>query len=100
MNRRIFLAFSALAALVPAWARAQSQKFQPVQDITPLVQQITHGKAARDGGIEMQLPQSAETGTSVPLHLKVDSPMSADDHVEALYVIAERNPRPLVATFH
>jgi sulfur-oxidizing protein SoxY len=100
MNRRLFLLLSTLAAAAPAWLRAQSQKFQPAQDIGPLVQQITGGKAAQEGGIEIQLPQIAENGNSVPLHLKVESPMTAADHVEAMYVIAERNPRPLVATFH
>jgi sulfur-oxidizing protein SoxY len=64
------------------------------------VQQITGGIAPEPGGIDIGLPQLAENGNSVPLHLKVASPMTPEDRVEALYVIAPRNPRPLVATFY
>ena len=85
------------AAAMPAVAQ---QRFQPAQDIAPLVQKLTGGKAAEKGGIEVELPQIAENGNSVPLRIRVASPMTAQDHVSALHVIAERNPRPLVASFH
>jgi sulfur-oxidizing protein SoxY len=100
MNRRLFLATSALAATTAALRAGAQQKFQPAQDITPLVNDLTHGVKAQQGGIDIELPQIAENGNSVPLRLKVQSPMTPEDHVAALYVIAERNPRPLVATFH
>jgi len=100
MKRRTFLATSLLAATA---ARAQSptpRAFQPVQDVTPLLKELTKGARVEAGGITIELPQIAENGNSVPMRIKVDSPMSADDHVEKLHLIAERNPRPLVATFH
>jgi sulfur-oxidizing protein SoxY len=99
MNRRRFLAASATgvaAAALPAVA----QRFQPPQDVAPLIEQLTGGATPEPGGIEIGLPQLAENGNAVPLKLKVESPMTPDDHVEAIYVIAPRNPRPLVATFH
>jgi len=99
MNRRRFLAATATGlAAAPLGARAQ--RFQPPQDVAPLIREITGGATATPGGITVKLPQLAENGNSVPLQLAVDSPMSPEDHVEALYVIAPRNPRPLVATFH
>jgi len=79
---------------------AAGQGFQPPQDIAPLVRKLTGGRAAENGGIEGDLPQIAENGNSVPLRIRVASPMTAQDHVSALHVIAERNPRPLVASFH
>jgi len=99
MKRRAFLATSLVATL----ARAQSptpRAFQPVQDVTPLLDELTKGAKAESGGITIELPQIAENGNSVPMRIKVDSPMSADDHVEKIHLVAERNPRPLVATFH
>ena len=30
----------------------------------------------------------------------IDSPMAAEDHVTEVRVIADRNPRPVIATFH
>jgi sulfur-oxidizing protein SoxY len=96
VKRRAFLVASgaALAAL-----QARGQSFQPPQDITPLINKVTGGAAIERSGVEVELPQLAENGNSVPLHIRVASPMTAADHVSAIHVIAERNPRPLVAIF-
>jgi sulfur-oxidizing protein SoxY len=96
VKRRAFLVASgaALAAL-----QARGQAFQPGQDITPLVDKVTGGAAIERSGVEVQLPQIAENGNSVPMRIKVASPMTAADHVSAIHVFAERNPRPLVAVF-
>jgi sulfur-oxidizing protein SoxY len=99
MNRRRFVTVSA-AGLAASALGARAQRFQPPQDVAPLIEQITGGAVPTPGGVEIKLPQLAENGNSVPLTLRVESPMTADDHVEAIYVIAPRNPRPLVATFH
>jgi sulfur-oxidizing protein SoxY len=99
MNRRRFLAASA-SGLAASALPAHAQRFQPPQDVAPLIREITGGAAMTAGGISVKLPQLAENGNSVPLQLAVESPMTADDHVEAIFVIAPRNPRPLVATFH
>jgi len=99
MKRRDFLASSG-AVLGAAVLPARAQKFQPVQDITPLIAKVTGGAPVEKGGIDVELPAIAENGNSVPLRLRVQSPMTAQDHVTALHVFAERNPRPAVATFH
>jgi len=100
MKRRSFLTLT-LAAAAPALAQQPAQtRFQPAQDIGPLVAQLTKGAAIEQGGIEVQLPQIAENGNSVPMHVKVDHPMAPADFVSAVHIIAERNPRPLVASFH
>ena len=105
MKRRDFLSTTGAvlgAAALPAVAQSPSgaQKFQPVQDIQPLVAQVTGGAVVETGGIEIELPQIAENGNSVPLRIKVASPMTQADHVTAIHLFAERNPRPNVATFH
>lgn len=46
------------------------------------------------------LPPIAENGHSVPLTVRVPGPMTDADNVAAIHLIAERNPRPAVATFH
>lgn len=102
MKRRRFLTRSALvatAAAMPSLAQ-QSGGFQPAQDIRPLIQELTKGAAIEEGGIEVTLPALAENGNSVPMQVKVDHPMNAGDYVAAIHVIAERNPRPHVASFH
>ena len=100
VRRRRFLVAGGAAIAASALPAAAQQRFQPAHDIVPLLQKLTGGKAAERGGIEVELPQIAENGNSVPLRIRVASPMTAQDHVSALHVIAERNPRPLVASFH
>lgn len=96
MKRRGFIA--SLASLLPL--PAASQRFQPPQDIAPMILAITRGAPVAQEGVVVELPQIAENGNSVPLHVAVDSPMTAEDHVKAIHVFAERNPRPRVATFY
>jgi sulfur-oxidizing protein SoxY len=99
MNRRRALA-AAGAALAAAALPATAQRFQPAQDITPLLMKITGGATPKEEGVEIELPQIAENGNSVPMRVRVASPMSGDDYVKAIHIFAERNPRPHVATFH
>jgi sulfur-oxidizing protein SoxY len=51
------------------------------------------------GRINLELPQIAENGNTVPIAIEVDSPMSEQDYVKAVHVFAEQNPMPNVATF-
>lgn len=95
MKRRSFLGVVATASL-----SAAAQRFQPAQDITPLLDAITRGATPERKDVDVDLPQIAENGNSVPLRVRVASPMTVDDHVKAIHVFAERNPRPRVATFH
>lgn len=98
MKRRYFLAITGTALAATALP-ARAQRFQPGQDITPLIDKATAGRQVERGGIAVELPAIAENGNSVPLKLRIDSPMSDTDRVEALHILAERNPRPQVAVF-
>ena len=102
MKRRDFLQRSVAAVTATAMPAAAQQptRFQPVQDIKPLIEQITKGASIEEGGIDVKLPALAENGNSVPMLVKVDHPMAPADFVAAIHIIAERNPRPLVASFH
>ena len=41
----------------------------------------------------------ADNGHSVPVRIVVDSPMTEADYVRRIVILAERNPRPIVATY-
>ena len=97
MRRREFVAAMGAVAALPA---AAQQQFARTQDVRPLIEKLTKGAKTEEGGIAMELPAIAENGNSVPLRVKVESPMTQADHVDAIHVIADRNPRSLVATFH
>lgn len=100
MRRRRFLAATGAALAAGALPASAQQRFQPAQDIAPLMRELTGGKSPQAGGIDIELPQIAENGNSVPMRVRVASPMSPQDHVARIHIVAERNPRPLVATFH
>jgi sulfur-oxidizing protein SoxY len=61
---------------------------------------FTGGAPAEPGKITIDLPEIAENGNSVPLAIDVEHPMTTDDHVTDVLVVAEANPWPRVATFH
>jgi sulfur-oxidizing protein SoxY len=63
------------------------------------IAKLTGGQRPEQGKISLDLPDIAENGNSVPLTVKVDSPMTAGDHVTDVLVVADRNPRPMVAVF-
>ncbi|HTP90423.1 MAG TPA: thiosulfate oxidation carrier protein SoxY, partial [Xanthobacteraceae bacterium] len=58
----------------PAEADAQIAKF-------------TDGKTAENGKIAIDLPDIAENGNTVPLSIKIDSAMTADDYVSEILVV-------------
>ncbi len=64
------------------------------------IAKFTGGKTAEKGKISIELPEIAENGNTVPLSVTVDSPMTADNYVSELLVVAEGNPNPGVVKFH
>jgi len=75
------------SAATPAEADAEIAKF-------------TGGAAVESGKISIDLPEIAENGNTVPLAIKVDSPMTADDYVSEIRVVGDANPNPGIVRFH
>jgi sulfur-oxidizing protein SoxY len=48
------------------------------------IAKFTGGKATESGKISIDLPEIAENGNTVPLAIKVGSPMTADDYVSEI----------------
>ena len=63
------------------------------------IAKFTGGKTPDASKISIELPEIAENGNTVPLAISVDAPMTADDYVSEVLVVAEGNPNPGVATF-
>jgi len=51
------------------------------------------------GRVRIEVPQLSEDGNVVPVTLAVDSPMSAEEHVRAIHLFAEKNNQPRVIEF-
>lgn len=61
-------------------------------------ERVLAGRTPRADGLTLSLPPVADNPSSVALTVAADSPMTAEDHVTALHVIAPANPEQLVAT--
>ncbi|HEX6318894.1 MAG TPA: thiosulfate oxidation carrier protein SoxY [Burkholderiales bacterium] len=96
MKRRRFLAVSLL--IVPL--RGQTQANAHVSTTDPLIVAITKGKDVMPGKVTLELPALAVNGHSVAMTVRVDSPMSAAEHVRAVHLISEKNPVREMATFY
>lgn len=85
----------ALATLRPLAARERDRP-----SYEEVLRELVGEQEPRSGRVSLELPKIAETGNSVPLTVKVESPMTAEDHVARVHVLSKGNPRPGVATFH
>jgi sulfur-oxidizing protein SoxY len=52
-----------------------------------------------DGRVKLEVPLIAENGAVVPVTVEADLPMTPTRHVKHIYIIADRNRRPLNAKF-
>ena len=98
-TRRDVLALGAASAALALVGQPQPAAATP-QEAAETIAKFTGGKAAEKGRITIELPEIAENGNTVPLTITVESPMTAEDHVSDILVVAEGNPRPGLATFH
>jgi sulfur-oxidizing protein SoxY len=64
------------------------------------IAKFTGGQTAQPGKIAIDLPEIAENGSIVPLAVAVAAPMTADNYVSDVLVIAEHNPFPEVVQFN
>src|SRR3989475_11521815 len=100
-----------LAALVAALALPRRALAQPIMNPAPGVdartintprgalQSILKGAAMRRGRVRLELPSAAENGHSVPMTVRVDSPLSEAGYVRRTALVSDENPVPLMATF-
>ena len=103
LTRRAWLALAALGAAVAAWrpgpARAQGYlaSLAPEEPIAETLKRLFGNRPLKDGAslITIDMPLIAEDGAAVPIAVEMRSPMTPENHVKAIYILAEKNPRPL-----
>ncbi|MEP6390590.1 MAG: thiosulfate oxidation carrier protein SoxY [Halioglobus sp.] len=69
------------------------------EDVDAAVAELFGSRTPQPGKVTVKIPPISENGYSVPLSVKVDSPMTAQNHVVRIAVFAEENPIALVANF-
>ncbi|MEW5962578.1 MAG: thiosulfate oxidation carrier protein SoxY [Pseudomonadota bacterium] len=101
LDRREFLvgasAAAAVATVVGDAHLALAQDKPPTFDET--MAKILGQAKAEEGKINIDLPEIAENGNTVPYSVTVDSPMTDADHVKAIHVLSTGNPSPTIASY-
>jgi sulfur-oxidizing protein SoxY len=74
----------------------------PEEPVEKTLQRLFGSRPIKDGSevITLELPLIAEDGGNVAMSVEVKSPMTPQSYVKAIYVLSDKNPRPLNAKFN
>ena len=94
INRRDALAI----ILGTAGALALSSNVYASKDkLSKRIDKITNNKGAKETDLFLDVPEIAENGNQVKVNFEIDSPMSQNDYIKNVYILADGNPSPDVA---
>jgi sulfur-oxidizing protein SoxY len=83
----------------PGQARAQGNlsNLEPEEPVAATLKRLFGGRPIRDAGgaIKLELPLIAENGAQVPMAVEVQSPMTPQSYVKHIWIISDKNRRPL-----
>jgi sulfur-oxidizing protein SoxY len=110
LSRRALLrtatAASAAAAgwlALPGSAAAQGKlsNLEPEEPVAATMKRLFGGRPIKDAGsaIKLDLPLIAENGAQVAMAVEVQSPMTPQSYVKHIWIIADKNRRPLNVRF-
>jgi sulfur-oxidizing protein SoxY len=107
LTRREVLTAVAAAGMASAWfprataAQGSLAHLAPEEPVDKTMQRLFGGRSIRDGAsvINLELPLIAEDGGNVAMSVEVKSPMTPQSYVKAIYILSDKNPRPLNGKF-
>lgn len=97
LARRKFLTVSASAAATAFFG--VDSVFASTDDVRNAIEKFTGGREFEKGVLKITTPDIAQISNSVPISIFVESPMTADNYVDSVMILAEGNPVPAVVTF-
>ncbi len=101
LDRRTFVTTAVALAGISLLPRSAAAALEDAPaEVVEARDVILDGRDATEEGITLDLPNIAENGAQVPITVHVESPMSAEDHVSAIHILATANPTPGIGTFH
>lgn len=89
-----------LSLLALATCLTPLKAFAKKEDADEAIKKIIGGAPIKDGKVTLTIPPLVENGNLVVLKVSVDSPMTANDYVKTIHVIAEANPSPNIFTVY
>ncbi|WP_068879274.1 SoxY-related AACIE arm protein [Phenylobacterium sp. CCH12-B4] len=64
------------------------------------MRRFADGARIQPGRVRLEVPPLVENGNAVGVTVRVDSPMTAADHVRRIALFNDKNPQPDMAVFH
>ena len=99
LDRRELLGIVGASAMVAMGLGVISPAKASAGKAAEAIKKVTGGKSPSTGEISIEAPQIAENGSTVPIKVKIDAPVSGNDGVKKVHVFADGNPNPDVASF-
>lgn len=87
------------AAAVAAKVLVRPAHAQDTAAMQAAVAQFAGGQSVRPGRVKLEIAPLVDNGNVVPMRVRVESPMTAADHVAEIAVFNEKNPQKDVARF-
>ena len=91
LRRSLLLAGAAFAVARPALATTEAME--------TAIRNFAGGTPPRNGKVVLEVAPLVDNGNAVPVTVRVDSPMSASEHVTSIALFNERNPQTDIAVF-
>ncbi|MBI5121035.1 MAG: thiosulfate oxidation carrier protein SoxY [Rhodospirillales bacterium] len=88
-------------ALISRPALAQAKGVQPEEELAQTMERLFGKRPIKDGAgmVEFTIPMIAENGSVVPARVEVKGAMGKGQYAKAIYIIADKNRRPLSAKY-
>jgi len=101
LNKREFITLGAGSlAMLTTSAGITTDSLAASGEVDAAIRAFTGGKVPEAGKISLTTPEIVDNGNAVPISFHVASPMTAENYVASVIILADGNPRPGVATFN
>ena len=99
-TRREILSIGGGAVLAAGIGLPSLSAHADAAEVDKMIKSFAGSAKVESGTVSLSTPEIAENGNTVPVSVSVESPMTKEDHVTAVMLLATGNPRPGLITFH
>jgi sulfur-oxidizing protein SoxY len=97
-RQKLAACFSALTMAM--LGRSNNAALADQNAVDQVIKQFTRGQTPIVGQVRLDLAATTDDGSSVPVTVSVDSPMTEDSYVTSVLLVADGNTRPVIITFY
>ena len=93
------LAWSRLLGARPAGAAPPDDDDDPPEAVKRVYQARFGGRMPKKGHVQLDVPENAPDGRSVPVFVETSLPIVSTDYVKAIHIVVDHNPDIYLAGF-